>query len=79
MLDALGLSLAAKVAWVAVVFTIMFVFLPAVVSKSSPTKVPQKQLYKELMCYKDTLGNGNRVLICDYPYTPTGLGQTHIP
>jgi hypothetical protein len=76
MLD--ELSFGCKVAWVAVVFTFMFVFLPATVPSTNTRQdaPPKKEVYNQaLLCYKGELGNGSKKLICDYPATPTGLIQ----
>jgi hypothetical protein len=68
------LSFGAKLAWIAVAFTFMFVFLPAVAPQSNTRQdpVPEKKVYDQpLRCYKDQLGNGQHKLICDYPATPS--------
>lgn len=72
MLD--QLTFGCKCAWMAVVFTLMFIFLPAVAPQSNvrQDKPPEKKVYDQpLKCYQDQLGNGQHKLICDIPATPS--------
>lgn len=78
MLKQLGLSLGARIAWYAVIFTFFFVFMPAALPSTNTRQetLPKKEVYNQsLVCYKGELGNGTKKLICDYPMTPTGLIQ----
>jgi hypothetical protein len=67
------LSFGARVAWIAVAFTLVFVFLPAAVpsQRTAQDKLPEKKVYKSLVCYKGELGSGAKKLICDYPTSPS--------